>query len=182
MLWNELMSASFKKPSFSFFKKGQARDFIEKLALDGLTTNEKIIKLDLYIKENFDFVTGDESAKKVKNLNEGKIKLTAVDVFDLYGFALKESKINYLVVAGLNKDYGPINMDRLVKPLSHEFVYYIPETKKFLSPYEKQMSYGSFSQYELQNTIGITYDRSSGAMDKMIFPEAPANFSMIDAD
>ena len=181
-LWDELMKASFKKPSFSFFKKGQARDFTEKLALDGLPIDEKITKLDLYIKENFDFVTGGESAKKVKNLNEGKIKLTASDVFDLYGFALKESKINYLVVAGLNKDYGPINMDRLVKPLSHEFVYYIPETKKFLSPYEKQMPYGSFSQYELQNTTGITYDRAEGVIDKMIFPEAPANFTTIDAN
>ena len=177
-LWNKLMNTYFRKPSFTYFSKLKARDFITSLALDGLTTDEKLIKLDTHIKENFEFVTGGEKAKKVKNLGTEKQKLTASDVFDLYGFTLRESKIPYLVVVGIDRDYDAINPDRLVKPLPHEYCYYIPETKKYISPYERFLPYGEFALFGLQNTTGISYNPKEDLIENLKYPEAPSNFTV----
>jgi len=154
--WLNFLSLRYKKPAFNLFSKSKARDFIENLKLDGLSTDQKLQKLDSYIKQNFDFVERGESAKKVKDLNDGKQKLQPSDVFDLYGFTMKELKIPYYIVVGVDRFIGEINSDRRIKGMQHEIMYYIPETKKFISPFEEYLAYGN-PMYELQSSRGVAY-------------------------
>jgi Domain of Unknown Function with PDB structure (DUF3857)/Transglutaminase-like superfamily len=177
-VWNTFMPNAFYKPSFIYFKKNQAREFIEKLNINNLSTDEKLIKLDTYIKENFDFVWRGETAKKIKNLNEGKQKLNASDIFDLYGFTLKELKIPYQIATGIDRFIGEINTEKFVVALNHEFMYYIPETQKFISPYEKYLSYG-FPMYEVQGSKAIFYntENRNSEVYSQDFPTAPSTFN-----
>lgn len=175
--WNTFLPASYKKPTFQYFNKSQAREFIEKMDLGTLSTEEKLIKIDNYIKDNFDFVWRGETAKKVSNLNDGKLKLTANDIFDLYGFTLKELGINYKVVVGMSRFIGDVDTEKFVVPLTHEFMYYIPETQKFLSPYEKHLCYG-YPMYEVQGSTAKTYDPANKEFHKLTFPITPAEFSV----
>ncbi|SEP91887.1 DUF3857 domain-containing protein [Flavobacterium urocaniciphilum] len=177
--WSNFLPLYFKKPSFAYFKKNQAREFIEKLNVTSGTIDEKVTKIDAYIKENFDFVWKGEKAKKISNLGDGKQKLTANDIFELYGFTFKELKIPYKVVVGMSRFDGDISNYKFVAPLTHEFMYYIPDTKKFVSPYEKYLAYG-FPMYELQGSSGIFYDPSKAiGIEGMQFPIAPADFTVI---
>lgn len=173
--WKGILSAQYKKPSFNYFSKSKARDFIENLKLEGLSTDQKVQKIDAYIKQNFDFVERGERAAKVKNLNDGKQKLQASDIFDLYGFTFKELDIAYYVVIAIDRFYADINPNKLITGLPYETMYYIPETEKFVSPYEKYLAYGD-PMYEMQSTNGVAY---FPAKNKMItpftFPVAAAN-------
>ncbi|MCI9846113.1 DUF3857 domain-containing protein [Flavobacterium pectinovorum] len=175
--WNYFMPQYLSKPSFQYFKKTQAREFIEKLNIGTESTEEKLVKIDEYIKTNFDFISRGETAKKITNLNNGKQKLTAGDIFDLYGFTLKELKIPYKVVAGMSRFSGEVHTEKFVVPLSHEFMYYIPETKKFLSPYEKYLCYG-YPVYEVQGSVGRTYYPALKENYQLTFPIAPADFTV----
>jgi hypothetical protein len=175
--WNYFMPQYLSKPSFQYFKKAQAREFIEKLNISTESTEEKLIKIDEYIKTNFDFVGKGETAQKIANLNNGKQKLTGGDIFDLYGFTLKELKIPYKVVVGMSRFDGEVHTEKFVVPLSHEFMYYIPETKKFLSPYDKYLCYG-YPSYELQGSVGRTYYPALKENYQLTFPIAPAEFTV----
>lgn len=175
--WNYFMPQYLSKPSFQYFKKTQAREFIEKLNIGTESTEEKLIKIDEYIKTNFDFISKGETAKKITNLNNGKQKLTGGDIFDLYGFTLKELKIPYKVVVGMSRFNGEVHTEKFVVPLSHEFMYYIPETKKFLSPYEKYLCYG-YPAYEVQGSVGRTYYPALKENYQLTFPIAPAEFTV----
>ncbi len=177
--WATFLPAYFKKPTFQYFKKAQANEFIEKLNVGNLSTEDKLQKIDIYIKENFDFVSQGETAKKIKDLNDGKQKLKANDIFDLYGFTLKELEIPYEVVVGMSRFIGDVNQDKFVKPLSHEFMYYIPETNKFLSPYEKYLSYG-YPMYEIQGSKGVKYNPAQKGyrIEEFNFPIAPSDYTV----
>jgi hypothetical protein len=175
--WNYFLPQYLSKPSFQYFKKAQAREFIEKLNIGTESTEEKLIKIDEYIKTNFDFVGKGETAQKITNLNNGKQKLTGGDIFDLYGFTLKELKIPYKVVVGMSRFNGEVNTEKFVVPLSHEFMFYIPETKKFLSPYDKYLCYG-YPSYELQGSVGRTYYPALKENYQLTFPIAPAEFTV----
>ena len=175
--WNTFLSKYISKPSFQYFKKNQAREFIQNLNVGTESTEEKLIKIDEYIKTNFDFIGKGETAQKITNLNSGKQKLTANDVFDLYGFTLKELKIPYKVVVGMSRYEGEIDVEKFVVPLSHEFMYYIIETEKFLSPYEKYLCYG-YPMYEVQGSKGRTYNPANKENYEITFPIAPAEFTV----
>ncbi|WP_290867404.1 hypothetical protein [Flavobacterium sp.] len=177
--WSYFLPQYLSKPSFQYFKKTQAREFIQKLNLETASTEEKLLKIDEYIKDNFDFVGKGETAQKITNLNNGRQKLNANDVFDLYGFTLKELKIPYQVVVGMSRFMGEVADDKFVVPLSHEFMYYIPETQKFLSPYEKYLCYG-YPMYEVQASKGKTYSpgQKGKEISEITFPIAPAEFTV----
>lgn len=175
--WSYFLPHFFTKPSFQYLNKSKAREFIQNLKVGTESTEEKLVKIDEYIKTNFDFVSRGETAKKVSNLNEGKQKLTAGDIFDLYGFTLKELKIPYEVVVGMSRFDGEVADDKFVVPLSHEFMYYIPETQKFLSPYEKYLCYG-YPIYEVQGSQGKTYTPENKKIGITTFPIAPAEFTV----
>jgi hypothetical protein len=180
-IWSNFLPQYMSKPSFQYFNKTQAKEFIQSLNIETVPNEEKLLKIDDYIKENFDFVWRGETAKKITNLKTGKQKLTSNDVFDLYGFALKELKIPYKVVVGMSRFIGEIDVEKLVVPLSHEFMYYIPETQKFLSPYEKYLSYG-YPMYELQGSKGRTYNPANKENYELIFPIAPAEFTVNESE
>lgn len=154
--WETLLPSQYKRPSFNLFSKTQAREFIDNLNLDGLTLDQKMQKIDSYIKQNFDFVGRGEKANKVTDLSNGKQKLRGSEIFDLYGFIMKEQNIPYHVVIGVDRFYGDINNERVVYGMPHESMYYIPETKKFISPFEKYLFYG-YPMYELQSSKGVAY-------------------------
>lgn len=177
--WTSFMPMVYKKPSFNYFKKNQAKAFITNLHLENLSTDEKVKKLDLYVKENFDFVWKGEKAKKITNLSAGKQKLAASDVFDLYGFVLRELKIPYEVVICVDRFYGDTDSFRHVNPLPHEVMYFIPETKKFITPYEKYLSYG-YPMYELQTSKGVSYNPTAKGTNVfgIDFPVAPADYTL----
>lgn len=175
--WSYFLPQYLSKPSFQYFKKTQAREFIQNLNVGTESTEEKLIKIDEYIKTNFDFIGKGETAQKVTNLNSGKQKLTANDVFDLYGFTLKELKIPYKVVVGMSRFEGEVDVEKFVVPLSHEFMYYIIETEKFLSPYEKYLCYG-YPMYEVQGSKGRTYNTANKENYEITFPIAPAEFTV----
>ena len=175
--WSYFLPQYLSKPSFQYFKKTQAREFIQNLNVENELTEEKVIKIDEYIKTNFDFIGKGETAQKITNLNSGKQKLTANDVFDLYGFTLKELKIPYKVVVGMSRFNGDVDVEKFVVPLSHEFMYYIIETKKFLSPYEKYLCYG-YPMYEVQGSEGRTYNPTNKENYEITFPIAPAEFTV----
>lgn len=175
--WSYFLPRIVAKPSFQYFKKNQAREFIQNLNIGTESTEEKLIKIDEYIKTNFDFVGKGETAKKVTDLNGGKQKLTAGDVFDLYGFTLKELNIPYKVVVGMSRFIGEVDIEKFVVPLTHEFMYYIPETQKFLSPYEKYLCYG-FPMYEVQGSKGRTYYPALKENYEITFPIVPAEYTV----
>ncbi|WP_298139603.1 DUF3857 domain-containing protein [Flavobacterium sp.] len=178
--WYVFFPQYYKKPTFKNFTKSQARDFIEKLNVKSGTTDEKVAQIDLYIKENFDFVWRGEKAKKIKNLNDGKLKLEANDIFDLYAFAFKELKIPYEIAVGMSRFKGEVDIFKFVVPLNHEFMYYIPETKKFVSPYEKYLSYGN-PAYEIQGSTGVLYNPTkSFSSEEISFPIMPADYTVIE--
>lgn len=180
--WSYYMPNYFAKPSFFYFKKNQAREFITNLNIgtDSVeSTDQKMIKIDNYIKDNFEFVQRGETAKKVTNLNNGKQKLTPSDLFDLYGFTFRELKIPYEVIVGMSRFYGDLDSEKFVVPLDHEFMYYIPETKKFISPYEQYLSYG-FPMFELQGSEAKSYEpgQKSKTVFTRTFPIAPADYTV----
>lgn len=175
--WSYFLPQYLSKPSFQYFKKTQAKEFIQNLNLETASTEEKLLKIDEYIKDNFDFVGKGETAQKITNLNSGKQKLNANDVFDLYGFTLKELKIPYKVVVGMSRFMGEVDVETFIVPLSHEFMYYIPETQKFLSPYEKYLCYG-YPMYEVQGSKARTYNPANKENYELTFPIAPAEFTV----
>lgn len=175
--WSTFLPKYLSKPSFQYFKKNQAREFIQNLNVGTESTEDKLIKIDEYIKTNFDFISKGETAQKITNLNNGKQKLTGSDVFDLYGFTLKELNIPYKVVVGMSRFNGEVDTEKFVVPLSHEFMYYIPETQKFLSPYDKYLCYG-YPVYEVQGSKGKTYYPAIKENYELTFPIAPADFTV----
>lgn len=175
--WSTFLPKYLSKPSFQYFKKNQAREFIQNLNVGTVSTEDKLIKIDEYIKTNFDFISKGETAQKITNLNNGKQKLTGSDVFDLYGFTLKELNIPYKVVVGMSRFYGEVDTEKFVVALSHEFMYYIPETQKFLSPYDKYLCYG-YPVYEVQGSKGKTYYPAIKENYELTFPIAPADFTV----
>ncbi len=182
--WSVFLPQYFSKPSFQYFKKNQAHEFIEKIDVENLPLEEKLTKIDLYIKENFDFTARGEKEAKVTNLTEGKQKLNANDIFDLYGFTLKELKIPYRVVVGMSRFVGNISNSKYVVPLSHEFMYYIPETQKFISPYDKYLCYG-YPAYEIQGSEAVTYSpntKESTVGASISIPVTPAEFTVIESE
>jgi hypothetical protein len=180
--WSSYLPNYFAKPSFFYFKKNQAREFIKNLMVGTESVNstdEKLIKIDNYIKDNFEFVERGEAAKKITNLNNGKQKLSPSDMFDLYGFTFRELKIPYEVIVGMSRFTGDLDSEKFIVPLSHEFMYYIPETKKFISPYEQYLSYG-YPMYELQGTEGKSYEpgQKGNTIFTRTFPIATADFTV----
>ncbi len=178
--WNNYFTTYFTKPSFFYFKKNQAKEFVANLMVGTESVNsmdEKITKIDNYIKDNFEFVERGEAAKKITNLKNGKQKLSSGDMFDLYGFAFRELKIPYEIAAGISRFTGDLDSQIFIRPLSHEFMYYIPETKKYLSPYEQYLSYGR-PMYELQGTKAISFDPKSKNISFRTFPVAPAEYTI----
>jgi len=180
--WKTFLPAYFGKPSFNNMNKSQAKKLIEKIDLKSGSTDEKITKIDAYIKENFDFVGRGEKAERITALTEGKLKLTSNDVFDLYGFILKEIKIPYQIAIGMSRFTGELSESKYVPPLSQEFMYYIPETNKFISPSEKYLSYG-YPIFEVQGSQGLLYtpkQNFTGA--KITFPIVPADYTVIETE
>ena len=103
-------------------------------------------------------------------------------MFDLYGFTFKELKIPYKIVVGMSRFLGNISASKYILPLSHEFMYYIPETEKFISPYEEYLSYGN-PMYEVQGSNGILYDPSQTfVLENYMFPIAPPDYTVIETE
>jgi hypothetical protein len=181
-LWDYSLNEQFNNIHFNYFNQKIAKSFIQNLNLNDLSVDEKLIKLDQYIKENFDFIKRGEKPAKIKNLSEGKLKLIPEDIFELYVFALKELKIPSLGVVGMNRFSGTVHETTHFYPISHDFVFYIPEIKKFISPYDRTFTYG-LSDYNLQSSYGLSYDnklKAGSRIAKFEFPVTPLEYTSIN--
>lgn len=177
-LWVNYMP-DFRYPLLDFIKKKGIENFIDFLDLKNPTfsTDDKIIKLDNYFKENFEVVQRGENPAKIKILFPDKQKLTGNDLFNLYGFILKELEIAYEIRVGTNRFDSDIDPQSIIPVFGYEFMYYIPETSKYISPYERYLPYG-YPLYEVLGSKGIGYTPSSKrVVENITFPTAPSNYT-----
>lgn len=119
--------------------KSMVRDFIAKLKLDDTSVplDERLKNMDIYIKTNIQL----EYQPNYKKVFEDK-KITPRMVLNLYKDVLDNLKIKYKFMASTNKFEDRLDQVHVVPDMLSEIMIYIPETKKFLSPFYYWMPYG----------------------------------------
>ncbi len=139
--------------------KGKSKNFVKNLNLNdnSKTIDQRITALDLYIKSNFEFKDRGDATKLKKDLVDGKQKVTYLEMLSLVAMALTEMKIHFQVVATMDRFLGDLDTNNVYYAFPFTYVIYIPDTKKFLSPFDDFANYG-YVPAELQKTSGIIYD------------------------
>ncbi|WP_300489315.1 DUF3857 domain-containing protein [Flavobacterium sp.] len=160
--WGSFFDAAFRKFNKTQISKGKSKDFLKDLKLDDATksTDERLTILDNYIKDNFEFRQRGE-ASKIKELATGKQKLSSMEMVSLYGLTLQQMKIPFKLIFGVDRFVGIVHPDIFYSVVPHKIVFYIPETKKYITPTEDYISYGPVTEYELQDSGGVVYDYSN---------------------
>ncbi|OXA80012.1 protein of unknown function [Flavobacterium aquidurense] len=128
--------------------KSMIKDFIEKFKLNdpGLTTDEKIKIIDIYLKENIEI---DKQYVYKKALETKKMMPTMVLYF--YKDVLDYLKIKYQFAASTDKFDDKFDKENVVPDALSEILIYIPETKKYLSPFQFWMPYGQPNALSVNN-------------------------------
>jgi hypothetical protein len=119
--------------------KSMVKKFIADLGLDDITIplDERLKKMDIYLKENIELDQQDF----YKKVFETK-KITPKMVLYLYKDVLDYLKINYQFTASTDKFENKFDSKNAVPAALSEILLYIPETKKYLSPFHYWMPYG----------------------------------------
>lgn len=183
---------SFFKNKIGKFKgtqvsKGKSKNFIKDLNLNDTSksVDERLISLDNYIKTNFEFKQEGEHAS-INKLSEGKQRVTSSEMLSLYGLSLIEMKIPFYLIASTNRFYGDINTEKVLFALPFTFIFYVPETKKYITPFDNAVAYG-YPDAELQTTKGPAYDFSDVShpecySDPKYIPLTPIDFTTITTE
>lgn len=182
--WPMVMHSEIdKSQQFTEYTKSGAKALLKKLDIKNLPLDKKVEKIDAYIKENFGFSPAHEPVNWYIDINAGKAELKAYNIFRLYGYLLSKAKIPYQVVTSVNRFYGDIHKEFYVYPLPHEWMYYIPATKKFISPYDRYKAYGS-PIYEIQGTNCLAYQPKKGknGITFMKAPIMPTNYTINETE
>lgn len=160
--WSLFFSMAFKKFNYTQISKGKSKDFLKDLKLNDATksTDERLTILDNYIKDNFEFRQYGEKTK-IKELASGKQKLSSMEMLSLYGLTLQQMKIPFKLVFGVDRFVGNVDPKTFYSVVPHKILFYIPETNKYITPLEDYISYGSVTEYELQDAGGVVYDFSN---------------------
>ena len=150
--------------------KSMVRDFIEEQKLDDTTIplDERLKKMDIYLKENVEL---DEQIS-YRKIFETK-KMTPRMVLYLYKDVLDYLKIPYQFIASTDKFEDAFNHSLVVPATLSEIMIYIPETKKYLSPFYYWMPYGPpnsvcidneavFYQKGKKGKVDYTFDKIGG--------------------
>jgi hypothetical protein len=182
--WKTTLKA-YKKPYFIYFKKKIIEDFIAFLDLrnENLSVDGKITKLDNYLKENVTMFERGESPEKISALFPDKLKLAPSDLFDLYGYILKELGISYSLRVGTNRFVSNIDPKDRIPAFNYDIMYYIYETQKYITPFDQYLSYGS-PVYEIQGSKGIEYNLQNQGTEiaSIDFPILPSEYTQTNSE
>lgn len=128
--------------------KSMIKDFVEKFKLNdpALTTDEKIKIIDIYLKENIEI---DKQYIYKKALETKKMMPKMVLYF--YKDVLDYLKIKYQFTASTDKFDDKFDQEKVVPDALSEILIYIPETKKYLSPFQFWMPYGQPNALSVNN-------------------------------
>ncbi|MRX66745.1 protein of unknown function [Flavobacterium resistens] len=128
--------------------KSMIKDFVEDYKLNdpALTTDEKIKIMDIFLKENIEL---DKQYVYKKALETKKMSRNMVLYF--YKDVLDFLKIKYQFTASTDKFDDKFDKENVVPDALSEILIYIPETKKYLSPFQFWMPYGQPNALSVNN-------------------------------
>jgi hypothetical protein len=128
--------------------KSMIKSFVENLKLNDptITTDEKIKIMDIFLKENMEI----DKQYNYKKVIETK-KMTSNMVLYFYTDVLDYLKIKYHFVASTDKFDDKFDKENAVPEALSEILIYIPETKKYLVPFQFWMPYGQPSALSVNN-------------------------------
>lgn len=128
--------------------KSMIKDFVENLKLNdpGLTTDEKVKTMDIFLKENIEI----DKQYNYRKAIEAK-KMTPRMVLYFYKDVLDYLKIKYQFTASTDKFDDKFDKENVVPDALSEILIYIPETKKYLSPFQYWMPYGQPTTVAVNN-------------------------------
>lgn len=119
--------------------KSMVKNFVAELKLDDTTIplDERLTKMDTYLKENIEI----DEQYNYKKVFETK-KISPRMVLYLYKDVLDYLKIPYQFMASTDKFDNKFDERNVIPATLSEILIYIPETKKYLSPFYYWMPYG----------------------------------------
>jgi hypothetical protein len=134
--------------------KSMIKKFIADLNLDDTSVplDERLKKMDIYVKKNLEL----EYQPNYKKVFEDK-KITPRMVLNLYKDVLDNLKIKYQLMVSTNKFEDRFDQLHAVPGMLSEIMIFIPETKKFLLPFDYWMPYGPPSSVCIDNDA-VLYD------------------------
>jgi hypothetical protein len=134
--------------------KSMVKEFIKSLNLEDTSVplDERLKKMDVYIKENFAL---DRNQKAYQNILETK-KITTTMVLYLYKDVLDNLKIPYEFIASTDKFEDHFDNQNAVPGMLSELMIYIPETDKYICPFNFWIPYGPPSSVTVDND-GVSY-------------------------
>lgn len=150
--------------------KGMVKKFIADLKLDdtSIPLDERLKTMDIYLKENIEL----DTQLNYKKVFETK-KISPKMVLYLYKDILDYLKVDYQFTASTDKFENNFDQTNVVPAVLSEILIYIPETKKYLSPFYYWMPYGPPNSvcigndaviYEKvkKNDVNYTFDKIRG--------------------
>lgn len=178
--WSFIMPM-FNTLTFSSFSKQSANKLLKKLELKPLNTEEKLLKLDNFIKDNFTALRDGDEFTFHRDLSAGNLKMPSSDIFTLYIYYLKKLKIPFDINVAVNRFYGDVSKTIYMAPLPHMVMFYIPETKKYISPYDREVPYGN-PIYSVQGSTAIKYTPKKGSKSicSTTISVAPIDFTIVN--
>lgn len=128
--------------------KSMIKGFVEDYKLNdpALSTDEKIKIIDIFLKENIEL----DKQYVYKKALETK-KMTRNMVLYFYKDVLDFLKIKYQFTASTDKFDDKFDKENVVPDALSEILIYIPETKKYLSPFQFWMPYGQPNALSVNN-------------------------------
>ncbi|AYN06273.1 DUF3857 domain-containing protein [Flavobacterium sp. 140616W15] len=128
--------------------KSMIKGFVEDLKLNdsAITTDEKIEIIDTFLKENIEI----DKQYNYKKVIETK-KMTSNMVLYFYKDVLDYLKIKYQFAASTDKFDDKFDKENVIPEALSEILIYIPETKKYLAPFQFWMPYGQPSALSVNN-------------------------------
>jgi len=128
--------------------KSMVKNFITELALDNtaIPLDERLKKMDIYLKENVEI----DNQYFYKKIFETK-KISPKMVLYLYKDVLDYLKVDYQFTASTDKFENKFDSNNVVPSTLSEIMIYIPETKKYLSPFYYWMPYGPPNSTSINN-------------------------------
>lgn len=143
--------------------KGMIRDLVRSLDLENATVplDDRLRKLDIYLKENIAIERGSQVAYKRaienKRMNPSMALYLFKDVLDYL-------KIPYHFVVSTDRFNDRIDMTQAIPAALSEVLIYIPETGKYISPFNYFMPYGP-PNAECLGSDGILYTQNGKGVD-----------------
>ncbi|WP_309642691.1 DUF3857 domain-containing protein [Flavobacterium sp.] len=134
--------------------RSMVKTFIKNIGFDdtSISLDERLKKMDIYIKENFEV---DRMQKSYKTILETK-KVTPSMILFLYKDVLESLKIPYEFIASTDKFENHFDQQNAVPGMLSELMIYIPETDKYICPFDFWIPYGPPTSVTFDNT-GISY-------------------------